>query len=190
MFDNESQYEAYVRRWDQYFSDNAGEIQLIRCDSLFIPGEEIWEHDCALMDTLPIMGMPYVWANVRNNYGFFTRPTTIVIFSNVDHYRVDLNYAELGHMPTVEDIIYDSCEDYPACGHDICPPHWEHGGQAAVICVCGAILPLSSRSSLCESCLYPNRPQQISQEELEEMSEDEYEDYMDDLLFGEMDYDY
>jgi len=38
--------------------------------------------------------------------------------------------------------------------------------------------------------LYPNRPQQISQEELEEMSEDEYEDYMDDLLFGEMDYDY
>ena len=189
MFESHYDYNRYVADWQRYFEDNAGEIQLVRCDSTFNTGVETWEHDCALMDTLPIMGMEYVWANVRNNYGFFTRPSTLVIFSNVDHYRIDLNYAELGHMPTEQDVIYDNCEDYPACGHDICPPRWEGGGQAAVVCVCGALLPLNNRSSLCDSCLFPNRPRQASQEELDNMSEEEYEDYMDDLMFGEMDYD-
>jgi hypothetical protein len=45
------------------------------------------------------------------------------------------------------------CEDYPCCGHDICPRYWTSGERAEVICECGASLPSNSRFSICESCL-------------------------------------
>jgi len=49
------------------------------------------------------------------------------------------------------------CEDYPACGHDICPDlDPDTGEQLNMRCVCGAEVPLGSRFSLCESCLRPD----------------------------------
>ena len=47
------------------------------------------------------------------------------------------------------------CEDWPCCGHEAgcCPDFDESGRQLNMRCTCGAEVPLSSRSSLCESCL-------------------------------------
>lgn len=47
------------------------------------------------------------------------------------------------------------CEDYPCCGHEVgcCPDYDEAGKQLNMKCVCGATVPLGSRSSLCEGCL-------------------------------------
>ena len=47
------------------------------------------------------------------------------------------------------------CEDFPCCGHEAgcCPDYDESGKQLNMKCVCGATVPLGSRSSLCESCL-------------------------------------
>ncbi len=45
------------------------------------------------------------------------------------------------------------CEDYPCCGHDVCPDFDESGRQINMKCVCGASVPLNSRSSLCHRCL-------------------------------------
>ncbi len=60
------------------------------------------------------------------------------------------------------------CEDYPCCGHDICPDYDESGRQLNMKCVCGATVPLESCSSLCPSCLHGNNPN---------MDIDEYDDY-------------
>ena len=49
-----------------------------------------------------------------------------------------------------------SCEDFPCCGHESgCCPDFdpETGRQLDMKCVCGASVPLSSRSSLCRGCL-------------------------------------
>lgn len=47
------------------------------------------------------------------------------------------------------------CEDFPCCGHELgcCPDFDESGRQLNMKCVCGATVPLTSRSSLCERCL-------------------------------------
>jgi len=48
-----------------------------------------------------------------------------------------------------------ACEDFPCCGHEAgcCPDYDEGGKQLNMKCVCGATVPLNSRSSLCPSCL-------------------------------------
>lgn len=47
------------------------------------------------------------------------------------------------------------CEDYPCCGHEMgcCPDFDASGKQLNMKCVCGATVPLNSRSSLCSGCL-------------------------------------
>jgi len=47
------------------------------------------------------------------------------------------------------------CEDFPCCGHEsgCCPDYDENGKQLNMKCVCGAILPINNRSSLCTTCL-------------------------------------
>lgn len=47
------------------------------------------------------------------------------------------------------------CEDFPCCGHEpgCCPDYDAGGRQLNMKCVCGATVPLSSRSSLCDGCL-------------------------------------
>lgn len=52
------------------------------------------------------------------------------------------------------------CEDFPCCNHErgCCPDYDpDTGEQLNMKCTCGATVPLSSRSSLCESCLNPGR---------------------------------
>lgn len=51
-----------------------------------------------------------------------------------------------------------TCEDYPACGHEPgCCPDYDPvtGAQLNMKCVCGATVPITSRSSLCAACLAP-----------------------------------
>lgn len=47
------------------------------------------------------------------------------------------------------------CEDFPCCGHEAgcCPDYDEGGRQLNMVCTCGAKLPLTSRFSICQSCL-------------------------------------
>lgn len=47
------------------------------------------------------------------------------------------------------------CEDFPCCGHELgcCPDFDESGRQLNMKCVCGAIVPLTSRFSICEGCM-------------------------------------
>jgi len=47
------------------------------------------------------------------------------------------------------------CEDHPACGHEsgCCPDFDEDGKQLNMVCTCGAKLPVTSRYSICDSCM-------------------------------------
>lgn len=48
-----------------------------------------------------------------------------------------------------------TCEDWPACGHEqnCCPDFDEDGQQLNMKCVCGAVLPITSRYSICDHCM-------------------------------------
>jgi hypothetical protein len=52
------------------------------------------------------------------------------------------------------------CEDFPCCGHEAgcCPDYDETGKQLNMKCVCGAAVSISSRSSLCPTCLMAPEP--------------------------------
>lgn len=47
------------------------------------------------------------------------------------------------------------CEDWPCCGHEAgcCPDYDESGRQLNMRCTCGAVLPVTNRFSICDSCL-------------------------------------
>jgi len=47
------------------------------------------------------------------------------------------------------------CEDFPCCGHELgcCPDFDESGRQLNMVCTCGAKIPITSRSSICDGCL-------------------------------------
>lgn len=67
------------------------------------------------------------------------------------------------------------CEDYPCCGHDICPDFDDDGRQLNMRCVCGAVVPLDSPSSLCPSCLRRGDPEDP------ESTWDEEDDWEDEV---------
>lgn len=48
-----------------------------------------------------------------------------------------------------------SCEDFPCCGHEpgCCPNYGDDGRQLDMVCTCGARLPVTSRYSICNSCM-------------------------------------
>lgn len=57
-------------------------------------------------------------------------------------------------------FVLKPCEDYPCCGHEPlsmgapgCPPTNEDGVQVGMRCICGAFVPLGSRTSLCKKCM-------------------------------------
>lgn len=52
------------------------------------------------------------------------------------------------------------CEDFPCCGHErgCCPDYDDAGRQLNMKCVCGATVPLSSKTSLCPACLRGDDP--------------------------------
>lgn len=47
-----------------------------------------------------------------------------------------------------------SCEDYPCCGHDICPDFDANGVQLNMRCICGVALPINNNVTLCRSCIH------------------------------------
>lgn len=62
------------------------------------------------------------------------------------------------------------CEDWPCCGHErnCCPDYDpETGKQLNMICICGAKLPITNRSSLCESCLRLGNEDQFDDDRFE-----------------------
>lgn len=74
----------------------------------------------------------------------------------------------LGTTPTVGtthprfsgESLMARCEDYPCCGHEqgCCPDYDESGRQLNMRCTCGAVLPVSNRYSICDSCLNTPEP--------------------------------
>lgn len=48
------------------------------------------------------------------------------------------------------------CEDYPCCGHEngCCPDFSADGQQLNMICTCGQPIPIDSKCSICDECLY------------------------------------
>jgi hypothetical protein len=49
-----------------------------------------------------------------------------------------------------------SCEDFPACGHELgcCPDTDPDTGRVLNMrCTCGAKVPLGSRFSICDGCM-------------------------------------
>lgn len=46
-----------------------------------------------------------------------------------------------------------ACEDFPCCGHDICPRFDQDGKQLNMVCVCGADVSVDSPYSLCRGCM-------------------------------------
>lgn len=83
------------------------------------------------------------------------------------------------------------CEDFPCCGHEsgCCPDYDESGRQMNMRCVCGAVLPINNRYSICESCLSEEDDGECCEEEpVDEDGEGFYEDdefFEDEGDFGE-----
>jgi len=84
------------------------------------------------------------------------------------------------------------CEDYPACGHDMCPPRWSHTGrQVGMICaICGGEMP-PGPSSIHPACMRRS----IAQEDPyypddEEDYDEEGEPFDDDRMWYEEGDDY
>lgn len=74
-------------------------------------------------------------------------------------------------------VYYGRCEDFPCCGHDICPPREESSNvQLAMSCTCGRLVPRNASSSLCENCLGGVRREAYYGEDFEDEPDDEDED--------------
>ena len=52
------------------------------------------------------------------------------------------------------------CLDWPCCGHEpgCCPDFDADGNQLNMKCICGATVPITSRYSLCSTCLTTPEP--------------------------------
>lgn len=85
-------------------------------------------------------------------------------------------------MNTTPRIIRGSCEDYPACGHDMCPPRWSHTGrQVGMICaICGGEMP-PGPSSIHPACMRRS----LAQEDPYYYGDEDYEDEDDEGDFLE-----
>jgi len=169
---------AYERSWDEYNSQYRGEI--IAFLHLFAPKDSTgvyeYRHFSAVSTLQPVL----YWfgrqldllATAQLRHGL---PGSQWI-SIIDRLSADYDFAEelepLEEEPEIDNEFGDHCEDYPACGHDICPRHFTTGEQAEMVCVCGRSLPPDSRYSICADCL----------------REDDWDDYGPE--YGDYDEDY
>lgn len=69
-----------------------------------------------------------------------------------------------------------ACEDFPCCGHDICPDFDSSGRQLNMRCVCGAEVPLSSRYSICAGCLRGDDEDREYDEDYDDNDDEDYDD--------------
>lgn len=76
------------------------------------------------------------------------------------------------------------CCDFPCCGHEhgCCPDYDASGRQLNMICVCGAVLPIYNRYSICDACM----EQGFEDEEFFDRPDFEDEEY-DDSMDGDFD---
>lgn len=75
------------------------------------------------------------------------------------------------------------CEDFPCCGHEsgCCPDYDGAGRQLNMICTCGARLPISSRYSICETCMRLDGDELFFDEDEEECDDEECDEEECDL---------
>lgn len=92
--------------------------------------------------------------------------------------QIDLTLFPRHVIPTLQ---MGPCEDYPACGHDICPP-FLGGIQVANVCTCGRFIPRHSSSSLCRGCLRGPGSEEDEFGYTEDFDQEDYEDEEDEDL--------
>jgi len=148
--------ENYEQAWQNYYDQPRGSMHLLLYDFLYALETDSWE-----LETYEYLDGPYPESTTMEKLRNRVYPVIggtiedaeddIEVFNRLHE---DINFAdelpELEERPVLEP---GPCEDYPACGHDICPAYWSTGQQAEMRCVCGASVPIGSRSSLCRSCL-------------------------------------
>jgi hypothetical protein len=80
------------------------------------------------------------------------------------------------------------CEDFPCCGHEAgcCPDYSPSGQQLNMRCTCGEVVPIGSRSSLCQTCLEDSYDFMISSEAFDAAYPEEDAEEIDDLERGEI----
>ncbi len=79
------------------------------------------------------------------------------------------------------------CEDFPACGHELgcCPRVDEDGNQTEMVCICGASIPIHSRTSLCRHCLMGEMGDAEYEDDFQgEDLEDDFEDFGGEADYG------
>ena len=77
-----------------------------------------------------------------------------------------------------------ACIDWPCCGHErgCCPDYNKSGKQLNMRCVCGAVLPLNNRVSLCKACL-----RRLDDEDTNDWDDDEDDEEMSEDMDGDHD---
>ena len=149
-FMDEGERWNYRRAWDDYLSQERGDMHVFVCSSALEDNGQNWTSDCHLLATRSPTNMKNVKKILFSSHTLSTRDHSVLasLLDAEEDFEGDLE--DLEEHP---EIIDEICEDYPCCGHDICPPRWSDGGQASMVCTCGTLLPVNSRFSICNDCL-------------------------------------
>lgn len=151
-----SQKWNYENAWNDYHNQVRGTLHIDAHDFAYNLNSDTWEYDTGyeLGSLSPETATMQTIKNMHCHEGGSSQiedPDDIVILNRLNE---DVTFADelepLDDEPTLET---GGCEDYPCCGHDICPARWSTGQQADMRCVCGASVPLNSRFSICNSCM-------------------------------------
>jgi hypothetical protein len=188
-----SQKYHYEEQLEDYLSQSLGQIQIFSFRA-HIRDDLTWEdfeisHPWNPLDIYQETLRPnFFSSSVLGTPPQIPIPPQIEIFNTLHVERnLEGKVESLDEPPEINTEFGDRCEDYPCCGHDICPRRWTDGRQAEVICVCGASLPPNSRFSICDSCLKRpmegdspydyDYPDYEEDEPDDDYSEDDYDEY-------------
>jgi len=157
----EYEYYNYESSWSEYLNQTRGILHILIYDYSYDLEDDSWE----LQESEHLDGLnpeSTTMEMIRNHHypilgGTIESAEDDIIILNRLHENVSFKdeLPELDEEPVLET---GRCEDFPACGHDICPDRWSDGRQADMKCVCGASVPITSRYSLCQRCLHAPDP--------------------------------
>jgi hypothetical protein len=140
---------SYEEAWSDYFNQSRGYIALTEYLYSYSLSTDVWAYE-------GLTGLPHfdpktsTMSDIRDAV-MEEQTNEIPVISQLDS---NITFAdELEELEDMPELLESGCEDYPSCGHDICPSYWSTGEQAEQVCVCGASLPANSRYSICDSCL-------------------------------------
>jgi len=153
----EWEYYNYENSWTEYNNQTRGVLHFLVYDYSYTLGENEWElqeyeyldgpdPESTTMEKIRNRHYPTLGGTIES-----AEEDDIVILN-----RLHENITFADELPELEEepvLETGRCEDYPACGHDICPDRWSTGQQADMKCVCGASVPITSRYSICNTCL-------------------------------------